>query len=121
MSVPGRRLLAGVRRVLAAPITSGARRAVLTLFVVTLALAGANLLFTAHEANSVRHQFAAAAAQATRQGQIVERKLCVSFGRLASLRPPPGNPADNPSRAYLQEQHTILDEIGADIHCGGTR
>ena len=42
-------------------MTRGARHAVIFLFVLTLALAGANLLFTSHEVNAVRT--AAASAQ----------------------------------------------------------
>jgi hypothetical protein len=39
-----------------APITAGAVRAVLTLFLITLALFGVSLLFTARAVNSVRQQ-----------------------------------------------------------------
>lgn len=45
------KLLASTRRLLRlllTPITPGARRAVVALFVVTVALAGANLWWTAH-------------------------------------------------------------------------
>lgn len=95
----------------------GVAYAVVFLFVLTLALTGVNLLFTAHEVNRVRAQFAAQAAVSRHQGELVEQKLCTSFGRLAALRPPPGNPKQNPSRAYLQDQHTRLDELGTDLGC----
>ena len=52
-----------------------------------------------------------------RQGQVLEQKLCTSLGRLAALHPPPGLPADNPSRAYLQQEHAVLAELGPDVGC----
>jgi hypothetical protein len=91
--------------------------AVVFLFVLSLVLNGANLKFTSDQANSVRHQFAVSNAQGKREGELIEDKLCGSFGKLATLKPPAGNPATNPSRAYLQGEHAILDEIGTDIRC----
>ena len=98
-------------------LPKGVAGSVVFLFVLTLALSAASLLFTAHEVNRVRAQFAAQAAVSRHQGEMVERKLCTSFGRLAALKPPPGNPKVNPSRAYLQDQHTRLDELGSDLGC----
>ena len=51
------------------------------------------------------------------QGQIIETKLCTTLGRLAALQPPRGNPASNPSRAYLQHQHDVLAALGGDVGC----
>ncbi|HMG62696.1 MAG TPA: hypothetical protein VK599_07090 [Streptosporangiaceae bacterium] len=56
-----------------------------------------------------------------RQGRITEQKLCATFGQLAALRPPPGNPAANPSRAYLQAEHATLVRLGTDLGCKGAR
>lgn len=53
------------------------------------------------------------------QGLLVEDRLCVSLDKLAALKPPSGNPDTNPSRAFEQEQHKILSELGPDIHCPG--
>jgi type II secretory pathway pseudopilin PulG len=47
-----------------------------------------------------------------------ERKLCTSLNALAALSPPPGSPGDNPSRAYLLQQHHVLAELGPDVGCG---
>jgi hypothetical protein len=57
------------------------------------------------------------------QGQVIEARLCATLGRLAGLQPPAGNPAHNPSRAYLQDLHHTLAELGTDLGCpqGGTR
>jgi hypothetical protein len=91
-------------------ITRGAAYATVYLFALTLLLGVGNLLFTAHEV-------AASQAAQQRAGQVVERKLCASFGRLARLQPPAGDPQANPSRAYLQQEHEALQELGADIGC----
>jgi hypothetical protein len=92
-------------------------RSAVALFVISVALAAANLFWTAHEVNSVRAQFAATDQVARKAGAAVEHKLCTSFGRLGALKPPAGNPAANPSRAYLQLQHLRLDELGTDLGC----
>lgn len=110
------------------PITPGAKRAVVTLFVLSLMLNGANLLWTAHEVHSATaaqhaqaaaQQRAQAAAQAAAQraGEAVERKLCTSLEKLAALKPPQGSATANPSRAYEQAQHATLAELGPDIGC----
>jgi len=86
-------------------------RAVVILFLIGVMVGAANLFWTAHEVN-------ATAAWQHRQDQAVAQKLCTTFGKLAVLQPPPGNPATNPSRAYDQELHSTLDELGADLGCG---
>jgi len=86
-------------------------RAVVVLFLIGVMVGAANLFWTAHEVNST-------AAWQHRQDQAVEQKLCTTFSKLAVLQPPPGNPATNPSRAYDQELHATLDELGSDLGCG---
>lgn len=49
----------------------------------------------------------------------VEAKLCSTFGSLYADQPPAGDPATNPSRAYLQELHTRLGEVLPDLGCPG--
>jgi hypothetical protein len=51
------------------------------------------------------------------QGRLVEHKICTTFGKLAALNPPAGDPRENPSRGYLQQQHVTLVELGHDIGC----
>lgn len=51
------------------------------------------------------------------QGAQLEQRLCTTLGRLAALEPPPGSPAGNPSRAYLQQEHAVLAELGPDVGC----
>jgi hypothetical protein len=82
--------------------------------VVYLGGVGANFWLTARVVHGEQ------AAQ-RRAGQMVERKLCTTFGSLAALEPPPGNPHTNPSRGYLQAEHATLVQLGADLGCGGTR
>lgn len=91
-----------------------ARASVIYLTALVVALNGTGLFW-------IRHQVAATQAAAQRQGELVEHKLCASFGHLAELHPPAGNPATNPSRGFDQQLHVRLDELGTDIGChGGT-
>lgn len=91
-------------------ITRGARLAATGLLILTLLVGAGNLWASWDEVHAYK------AAQ-QRQGQVVEEKLCSTFGKLAALKPPAGNPRTNPSRAYLQGQHAALDEIGTDLGC----
>ena len=85
-------------------------RAVVILVVIAFLINGAGLFWQAHQ-SSASHT-----AQ-QRSGQLLERKLCQTFGELAANRPPAGNPATNPARAYDQRQHDILDQLGTDLGC----
>ena len=98
---------------LSAPI----RRALVWLFALSVILAGANLLWTAHEVHASQASQQQQNADRQRQGQVIERKLCTTLGRLTALKPPPGPAAANPSRAYEQELHATLAQLGPDIGC----
>lgn len=105
----------------AAGLSRSVRRALVFLFVLSVALGGLNLFWSAHEANSTRtaiqNEHAREQAAQQRAGVILGEKLCTTFGRLAALKPPPGDPATNPSRAYLQAQHDTLAQLGTDLGC----
>jgi quinol-cytochrome oxidoreductase complex cytochrome b subunit len=90
------------------------RYAFVVLAALTLVSAAASILFTVTYYQ--REQAAQRAASAA-----FERKLCTSLNALAALSPPPGSPGDNPSRAYLLQQHQVLAELGPDVGCGSTR
>jgi hypothetical protein len=92
----------------------GVTRSVVTLILVVFVLLGANLLFTAVYVN--RSQASQRAG-----GAALERKLCTSLDRLAALQPPAGNPQANPSRAFEQNQHAILSQLGPDVGCPPVR
>jgi type II secretory pathway pseudopilin PulG len=103
-------------------------RAIVVLFVIAAAAGVGNLFWTAHEVNAASaaqrseqafQQQQAAQQQAAQraQGAAFERRLCTTLGRLAVLAPPPGSPLNNPSRAYLQQQHAVLAELGPDVGC----
>lgn len=92
--------------------------AVLPLVLSALTLWGATVYY--HREQAAQQRLAAQQQAAQRaQAQAFERKLCTSLGRLAALHPPPGSPADNPSRAYLQQEHAVLAELGPDVGCRG--
>jgi hypothetical protein len=80
------------------------------VLILVLVMGGANLLATYLYVHSFQ-------ASQKRQGLLVEEKLCKTFGNLAALKPPPGDPKTNPSRAYDQGVHTVLSGVGPDIGC----
>ena len=105
----------------AAGLSRSMRRGLVYLFALAVILSGGNLLWTAHETHAsraaIQSEYASEQAAQKREGQIVVRALCTTFTKLAALKPPAGNPATNPSRAYLQGQHDTLDELGVDLGC----
>lgn len=86
------------------------RRPAAILAAVAVLLLLANFVFTAHYVNSTQ-------AAEHRQGLAVEQKICATLGKLASLQPPAGDPADNPSRAFEQRLHATLDQLAPDLGC----
>lgn len=86
------------------------RRALVYLFAVAAGLAAVALF-------AVFHSQAADRAAQQRQGQVLEQELCATFRKAAALVPPAGNPAKNPSRAYLQGEHLVWTGVLADLKC----
>lgn len=85
-------------------------RAVVVLFLMAVGLAAWAVFWVGHEVG--RSQ-----ADQARQGQMVERKLCSTLGALAALKPPAGDPAANPARAYDQQLHATLAQLSPDLGC----
>lgn len=86
-------------------------RVVAIIVIVLVILIGAgNLFATAEYVHSYK-------ASQQKQGQEIEQRLCATLGKLASLTPPPGNPKTNPSRAYDQQLHAALAQLGTDLGC----
>jgi hypothetical protein len=92
-------------------------RAVVILFVLAVLLSGADLFWSAHLVNSATAAQQRQQAAQQRQGQMLEQKLCTTLGKLAVLKPPGGSPVNNPSRAYDQDLHAALDQLGPDLGC----
>lgn len=94
----------------------------MVLAALSMILAGLAVLYSVHYATALqasqRQQDARQAADQRAQSAVFERKLCTTLNALAALRPPPGSPGDNPSRAYLLQQHQVLAELGPDVGCG---
>lgn len=82
------------------PITPGARRSVVTLFALTLALAGANLLFTTWQVTSTGHKFC----------QVVSSVTAVP------VQAPP-DPRSNPSREKQYELYREFVWLGRSLGC----
>lgn len=104
-----------------AGLSGPVRRALVFLFALSVVLAGVGLFWTAHEvhASQAAIQSGQHREQVSQQraGATLERALCTTFGRLAALKPPAGDPKTNPSRAYLQGQHDTLAQLGTDLGC----
>jgi hypothetical protein len=109
-------------------------RAIVALLVLTFIVGGGNLLASwdqvqQYKASQQREQAAqqrqAAAEQAAqrRQGELLEQRLCATLdplAGLAGLKPPAGNPADNPSRAFEQRlvlKLAPLGQLAPDLGC----
>ena len=93
-----------------AKLTKGARRAIIILLFLVLIMGFAALLSSYLEWYSYKNS------QQT-QGQILEQKLCTTLDRLASLKPPAGSPANNPSRQYEQDLAKLLAQLKPDVGC----
>ena len=106
----------------AASLSSPVRRSLVFMFAIAVILAASGLFWINHEVHASQ-----AAIQASQhreqvmqqqQRQVILRALCTTFGELAALKPPAGDPVTNPSRAYEQSLHARLDQLGTDLGCG---
>jgi hypothetical protein len=113
----------------AAGLSGSVRRSLVILFAIAVLLGGGGLFWAARDqdanAAAQRREQASQLAEQRREqaeqrraGVILGEKLCLTFGRLAALKPPPGSATANPSRAYEQSLHVTLDQLGADLGCG---
>ena len=74
-----------------------------------------NLFWTAHQSDGeprgqdhAQHQGGSTGSM----GRRCSRRSCASaFDRLAALKPPTGDPASNPARAYAQQERTVLSQL----------
>lgn len=87
------------------------RHAIVYLFCFALLIAGGGGylgvrgVVLAHRAISVTHHHSA---------------LCMAITQLEQNKPPPGNPVDNPSRAYEQREHAIFTQLRSGFGCPDT-
>lgn len=91
---------------------------VAALVALTLIVGAGNLLASWDEVHAYKASQSREQVAQQKQGAALEGKLCSTFGKLAALKPPAGNPATNPARGYDQELHDTLDQLGADLGCG---
>jgi hypothetical protein len=89
----------------------------IVLVAIIVALNGASYLAYAHQQGTYEASQRREQAAARMAGELVEFKLCLTFGKLAALKPPAGNPVKNPARGFEQQEHATLDELGTDLGC----
>ena len=92
-------------------------RAVVVLFLLAVLPGAVGWFWWVHQARATaaaQHQEQVAQQRAA---AAIEAKICTGFAELAALKPPPGNPATNPSRAFDDREHTVLVGIGPDVGC----
>jgi hypothetical protein len=97
------------------PISVG--RSIVALFVLMVLLAAANFLWSAAQQRAYQDSLAREHAAHIKADQILVAHLCLTFGDLGALKPPPGDPAKNPSRAYDDKLHATLIQLGTDLGC----
>lgn len=106
----------------AAGLSRPVRRALVFLFALAVTLAAFGLFWINHAVHGSQAAIQAAQEReqlaAQRAGQQIEAKLCATLGKLAALQPPAGSAAANPSRAFEQDLHATLAQLGPDIGCG---
>jgi hypothetical protein len=98
-------------------ITRGAARAVAVLFILVLFSGAGNLWASWTEVHNAQAQQRHEQVLQQQAGVALEQKLCSTFGAIAELKPPAGNPETNPSRAYDQQLHAVLVQLGLDLGC----
>ena len=120
------RLGAQVRRAVVRPMTSGAKRAFVTLLAISFAVGGANLLFTARQVSDTRAALAAsvrAAASVTQLCQLGNESRAqqvVLWEHIITIsRPPPHEtPAQERRRlATVRAFGAYLHEVFAPRDC----
>lgn len=94
-----------------------ASRASAILLALVLIVGGGNLWATHSEVRSAQAAQQREQAAQRKAGAAVEEKICTTMHRLAALQPPAGNPRTNPSRAFDDQLHATLDELGPDLGC----
>ena len=87
------------------------------LVALTLIVGAGNLLASWDEVHAYKASQAREQVVQQRAAADVEEKLCSTFGKLAALQPPAGSPVNNPSRAFEQDLHSTLVELGTDLGC----
>ena len=112
----------------AAGLSGSVRRSLVILFAIAVLLGGLGLFWAARDqdanaASQRREQASQLAAQRREEAEqqrasaLLNARLCLTFQKLTALKPPAGNPAANPARAYLQAQHDTLAQLGTDLGC----
>lgn len=67
--------------------------------------------------NTFKRQLHSQEVAEQKQGAKEIGELCDTFGKVALLQPPAGDPVTNPSRAFDQNLHADLAGVNPDLGC----
>ena len=95
----------------------GRTNRILIGIVFVLLIAGGVGGWQIHVNTAAASTAAAQAHKAQQQEAIVVRKICVSFDKIARLKPPSQAVKGSQSRIYLDKEHAAFDEFGTDLGC----
>ena len=98
-------------------ISTGTMRAFVALLVLVLIVGGANLWGSWDQVHSFKEQLHAQQVAEQKAAAKEIGELCSTFGKVALLKPPAGNPVTNPSRAFDQSLHADLAGVNPDLGC----
>jgi hypothetical protein len=85
--------------------------------VLVLIVGGANLWGSWDQVHSFKEQLHAQQVAEQKAAAKEIGELCDTFGKVALLQPPAGNPKTNPSRAFDQNLHADLAGVNPDLGC----
>lgn len=93
-------------------------KVIISILLALMVVVGiGNLWSTRNSVSQFKQQFAQQQSQQRASSQQEVARICGSFHKIAILRPPPGNPATNPARAYDQQLHAALASVYNDLEC----
>jgi hypothetical protein len=93
------------------------QRAIGILLALVFLVGGGNLWASWDEVHTFKQQLHAQRVAEQKAAAKEVRELCATFGKVAELKPPAGNPKDNPSRAFDQKMHADLSGVVPDLKC----
>lgn len=98
-------------------MTRGARLGLAIVLGLILIVCAANLWAYFAQFETFRSSYNQLRAQQIAESKVLGLRLCSTLDQLSALKPPAGSPTANPSRAYEQQLHAVLAQLGVDVGC----